>query len=98
MAFVPLLGSRDNTPNEQSLLAGLTNVLGAFPELHQLDLSPTNIDAIGPGNASEEAQLCTTWARGCPSLRHIVFPSKIEWLRGESEERWIPQPSPPASR
>ncbi|CAL1715477.1 unnamed protein product [Somion occarium] len=79
-----------------SLLAGLTSVLGAFPELYQLDLSPTNIDAISPGNAAEEAQLCTTWARGCPSLRHIVFPSKIEWILNE-QDMWIPQAGSPPS-
>ncbi|KAI0076577.1 hypothetical protein K474DRAFT_1662784 [Panus rudis PR-1116 ss-1] len=85
-----------------SLLAGLTSVLGAFPTLHQLDLSPTNIDAIGPENASEEARLCTTWAGGCPSLRHIIFPSKTEWiLSGEgSTSAWVPQmrPASPPSR
>jgi len=79
-----------------SILAGLTSVLGAFPELHQLDLSPTNIDSIGPGNASEEALLCITWARGCPSLRHIIFPSGVEWVLALNAV-WIPQPSPPPS-
>ncbi|KAH8103852.1 hypothetical protein BXZ70DRAFT_668224 [Cristinia sonorae] len=82
-----------------SLLVGLVHVLGRFPELHQLDLSPTNIDSIGPGNASEESQLCTMWHQGCPSLRHITFPSKVEWIL-EPENGWTPQPSPspPPSR
>ncbi|KAL4252164.1 F-box domain-containing protein [Abortiporus biennis] len=78
-----------------SLLAGLTSVLNAFPELYQLDLSPTPVDRIGEGNALEELQLCTTWARGCPSLRHIIFPSRTEWILKESQDvsgpdRWIP--------
>ncbi|KAH9919573.1 hypothetical protein B0H21DRAFT_827386 [Amylocystis lapponica] len=58
----------------KSMLAGLTPVLGAFPELHQLDLSPTVVDQIAQDNA-----LCTTWARSCVRLRHVVFPSKTEW-------------------
>ena len=66
----------------QSLLAGLSPVLGAFPALRQLDLSPTSVDGVGRGNALEESALCTTWARACPALRHVVFPSRAEWRRG----------------
>ncbi|PIL25297.1 hypothetical protein GSI_13186 [Ganoderma sinense ZZ0214-1] len=65
-----------------SLLAGLSPVLGAFPSLQQLDLSPTSVDGVGRGNALEESALCTTWARACPALRHVVFPSRAEWRRG----------------
>ncbi|KAI0630677.1 hypothetical protein C8Q77DRAFT_1160225 [Trametes polyzona] len=64
-----------------SLLAGLSPVLGAFPALHQLDLSPTAVDGIARGNALEESALCTTWARACPALRSVVFPSRTEWRR-----------------
>ncbi|OCH87797.1 hypothetical protein OBBRIDRAFT_805793 [Obba rivulosa] len=80
-----------------SLLAGLTPVLGAFSELHQLDLSPTSVDGIGPGNALEESSLCTTWARGCPSLRQVIFPSKTEWTLSR-EQIWLPHPTPPFTR
>ncbi|EIM86449.1 uncharacterized protein STEHIDRAFT_31125, partial [Stereum hirsutum FP-91666 SS1] len=51
------------------LLTALTTVLSFFPELAKLDLSPT---------ASEE-RLCRDWARVCPGLREVVFPSKNEW-------------------
>ncbi|KAI0369850.1 hypothetical protein BV20DRAFT_979967 [Pilatotrama ljubarskyi] len=64
-----------------SLLAGLSPVLGAFAALHQLDLSPTPVDGIARGNALEESALCTTWARACPALRSVVFPSRTEWRR-----------------
>ena len=57
-------------------------MLGAFPALRQLDLSPTSVDGVGRGNALEESALCTTWARACPALRHVVFPSRAEWRRG----------------
>ncbi|EMD38796.1 hypothetical protein CERSUDRAFT_112533 [Gelatoporia subvermispora B] len=80
-----------------SLLAGLTPVLGAFPALHQLDLSPTSVDGIGPGNALEESSLCTTWARGCPSLRQVIFPSQTKWTLSR-EQIWVPHPTPPFTR
>ena len=54
-------------------------MLGAFPALRQLDLSPTSVDGVGRGNALEESALCTTWARACPALRRVVFPSRSEW-------------------
>ena len=38
----------------QTLLVGLSSVLGAFPALQQLDLSPTTLDAVGAGNASDD--------------------------------------------
>ena len=65
-------------------------MLGAFPALHQLDLSPTSVDGVGRGNALEESALCTTWARACPALRHVVFPSKAEWRRDASaSDLWV---------
>ena len=73
----------------QSLLAGLSQVLGAFPALAQLDLSATPLDGVGRGNALEESALCTTWARACPGLRAVVFPSRTEWRRGAGEV-WVP--------
>ena len=95
----------ERTPNTstQSILAGLTPVLGAFPALRTLDLSPTAVDGVGRGNALEEAALCTTWARACPALRCVVFPSGAVWRRrggGEDEEGqgqghggevWVPE-------
>ncbi|RPD58928.1 hypothetical protein L227DRAFT_169486 [Lentinus tigrinus ALCF2SS1-6] len=74
-----------------SLLAGLSPVLGAFTALHQLDLSPTSVDGVGRGNALEESALCTTWARACPALRHVVFPSRTEWRRdSDNADVWVP--------
>ncbi|KAI0339449.1 hypothetical protein BDW22DRAFT_597363 [Trametopsis cervina] len=73
-----------------SLLVGLTSVLGAFPELYQLDLSPTTLDGVGAGNVSDEYTLCSSWSRGCPSLRHIIFPSGTEWV-SDTGRAWIPQ-------
>ncbi|KAH9926243.1 uncharacterized protein BXZ73DRAFT_49470 [Epithele typhae] len=72
-----------------SLLAGLTHVLGAFPALAQLDLSPTAVDGVGRGNALEESALCTTWARACPALRAVVFPSRTEWRRAAPDDVWV---------
>ncbi|EJF59371.1 hypothetical protein DICSQDRAFT_182034 [Dichomitus squalens LYAD-421 SS1] len=78
----------------QSLLAGLSPVLGAFPALRQLDLSPTSVDGVGRGNALEESALCTTWARACPALRHVVFPSKAEWRRdARAPDLWVVAPA-----
>ncbi|GJE93310.1 F-box protein [Phanerochaete sordida] len=74
-----------------SLLVGLTSVLGAFPELSQLDLSPTALDGVGTSNAADEATLCASWGGGCASLRHIVFPSGTEWAR-RADARWAPVP------
>ncbi|TBU30461.1 hypothetical protein BD311DRAFT_787103 [Dichomitus squalens] len=77
-----------------SLLAGLSPVLGAFPALRQLDLSPTSVDGVGRGNALEESALCTTWARACPALRHVVFPSKAEWRRdARAPDLWVVAPA-----
>ena len=95
----------ERTPNTstQSILAGLTPVLGAFPALRTLDLSPTAVDGVGRGNALEEAALCTTWARACPALRCVVFPSGAVWRRrgggedgegqgqGHGGEVWVPE-------
>ena len=65
-------------------------MLGAFPALRQLDLSPTSVDGVGRGNALEESALCTTWARACPALRRVVFPSKTEWRRDPgAPELWL---------
>ncbi|KAI1788133.1 hypothetical protein LXA43DRAFT_895133 [Ganoderma leucocontextum] len=78
-----------------SLLAGLSSVLGAFPALRQLDLSPTSVDGVGRGNALEESALCTTWARACPALRHVVFPSRAEWRRephSGASDVWVADP------
>ncbi|KAI0352080.1 hypothetical protein OH77DRAFT_814526 [Trametes cingulata] len=77
------------TPHPQSLLAGLSPVLGAFTALHQLDLSPTPVDGIARGNALEESALCTTWARACPALRSVVFPSRTEWRRDGAADIWV---------
>ena len=62
---------------------------GAFPELEQLDLSPTVLDRVGASNVSDELALCTSWFRGCPTLRHIIFPSKTEWALGDNSQ-WAP--------
>ncbi|KAH9852174.1 hypothetical protein C2E23DRAFT_731637 [Lenzites betulinus] len=72
-----------------SLLAGLSPVLGAFLALHTLDLSPTSVDGIARGNALEERALCTTWARACPALRAVVFPSRTEWRREPGADVWV---------
>ena len=55
--------------------------MGDFPLLRQLDLSPTNLDGVGQSNEQDELSLCTTWSRGCPTLLHVLFPSKMEWVR-----------------
>ena len=39
--------------------------------------------------ALEENALCTTWARACPALRHVVFPSKTEWRRDPGADIWV---------
>lgn len=67
-------------------------MLGAFPGLHQLDLSPTSVDGVARGNALEESALCTTWARACPALRSVVFPSRTEWRREGAEDVWVAAP------
>ncbi|KAH8111068.1 hypothetical protein DFH11DRAFT_1690543 [Phellopilus nigrolimitatus] len=57
------------------LLSALTQVLGAFQSLAQLDLSPTSVDGIvGVHNEVEELSLCTAWAGVCPSLRRVKVP------------------------
>ncbi|KDQ50699.1 hypothetical protein JAAARDRAFT_199694 [Jaapia argillacea MUCL 33604] len=66
-----------------ALLAGLTPVLTAFPSLLELDLSPTAIDGISRANPSDELSLCSTWARACPVLKTVIFPSKVEWCLEE---------------
>ena len=71
------------------MLVGLTSVLGAFPELRQLDLSPTNLDGVGQGNAHDERSLCAAWAHDCPTLAHVIFPSKTEWVR-DATAMWVP--------
>ncbi|KIP07052.1 hypothetical protein PHLGIDRAFT_30161 [Phlebiopsis gigantea 11061_1 CR5-6] len=72
-----------------SLLVGLTSVLGAFPALAQLDLSPTTLDSVSTSNTADERTLCASWAGGCPTLRHIIFPSGTEWRRRD-DARWVP--------
>ncbi|KAH9479684.1 hypothetical protein JR316_0008279 [Psilocybe cubensis] len=62
------------------ILAGLSAVLAAFPHLTHLDLSPTGIDGVGRADAREEHAVCTEWARACPTLRRVVFPSGTEWV------------------
>ena len=64
-------------------------MLGAFPALRQLDLSPTSVDGIARGNALEESALCTTWARACPALRIVIFPSRTEWRRDGAADIWV---------
>ncbi|OSX63883.1 hypothetical protein POSPLADRAFT_1054515 [Postia placenta MAD-698-R-SB12] len=76
-----------------SILAGLTPVLGAFPRLSTLDLSSTPVSNMGLGSSLEEFQLCTTWARSCPSLRNVIFPSKTEWTRSP-EHTWVSSTTP----
>lgn len=65
-----------------SLLVGLSSVLGAFPNLVYLDLSPT-LEG-GHANAADERVLCTEYSRACPSLRTIIFPSRMEWTLDDS--------------
>ncbi|KAF9442668.1 hypothetical protein P691DRAFT_677518 [Macrolepiota fuliginosa MF-IS2] len=67
-----------------TLLVGLSSVLGAFPNLIYLDLSPT-LEG-GRANAADEQVLCTEYSRACPSLRTIVFPSQMEWIQDESNQ------------
>ncbi|KAH9987141.1 hypothetical protein BJV74DRAFT_774333 [Russula compacta] len=63
------------------LLTALTTVLAAFYNLRGLDLSPT-----------EEQRLCIAWMGACPSLRHVIFPSRTEWSLSEAGT-WIPSSS-----
>ncbi|THU92990.1 hypothetical protein K435DRAFT_200797 [Dendrothele bispora CBS 962.96] len=75
------------------LLTGLSSVLNAFHHLIHLDLSPTAaIAGSTPSNASsdvdQELGLCREWARACPSLRRVVFPSRTEWVLSEQEDDW----------
>ena len=63
------------------LLSALTQVLGAFAVLADLDLSPTAVDGVVSGqNEAEERALCDAWSRVCPSLRRVKFPSGTEWI------------------
>jgi hypothetical protein len=71
------------------MLAPLANVLSLLPNLVFLDLSPTGVDGFGRadpqsagGHDTEEHALCAEWARACPSLRRVIFPSQSEWVRG----------------
>ena len=57
--------------------------------MRQIDLSPTSVDGVSRGNALEENSLCTTWARACPTLHNVVFPSKTEWRRDEGTDVWV---------
>ncbi|KAF8159816.1 hypothetical protein B0H34DRAFT_419113 [Crassisporium funariophilum] len=61
------------------ILAGLSSVLNAFPQLSYLDLSPTGVDGVGRADSLEELALCREWHRACPTLRRIIFPSQTEW-------------------
>lgn len=63
----------------QRILAGLSSVLTAFPQLTLLDLSPTGIDGVGRADALEELGVCIEWQRACPTLRRVIFPSQTEW-------------------
>ncbi|KAF9018588.1 hypothetical protein BDZ89DRAFT_1103572 [Hymenopellis radicata] len=64
------------------LLTGLASVLGSFQRLTHLDLSPTIVTVAGTiphSTATDELGLCREWARACPSLRRVIFPSQTEW-------------------
>lgn len=69
------------------LLSALTHLLGSFPVLRAIDLSPTSVDGIVPiyKNAREEYTLCSTWASVVPSLKWVRFPSGTIWKK---EEKW----------
>ncbi|KAG7093521.1 hypothetical protein E1B28_007195 [Marasmius oreades] len=71
------------------LLAGLASVLGAFPNLTQLDLSPTSVAGVLQSDYDQEIGLCREWSRACPSLRKVTFPSHTEWVLG-SDGVWVP--------
>lgn len=64
--------------------------------MQELDLSPTTLDAVGAGNASDELSLCYAWARDCHTLRHVIFPSKTEWMQA-NDETWFPLPPSPTT-
>lgn len=70
------------------LLSALTHLLGSFPSLQVLDLSPTVVDGKVPihKNAREEHTLCSAWAGVLPSLRWVRFPSGIVWIKGEEQD------------
>ncbi|TFK52004.1 hypothetical protein OE88DRAFT_1735008 [Heliocybe sulcata] len=72
---------------DQALLAALTPVLSSFALLTELDLSPT--DVPGRAQPAEEHSLCATYARACPSLIRVVFPSGAEWWRGGVDGLWV---------
>ncbi|KAF7308511.1 F-box domain-containing protein [Mycena chlorophos] len=73
-----------------AILAGLTPVLGDFPNLRIFDLSPTEMYPVPHAtlNNSEELALCTQWSSKCPSLRCIIFPSGREWQVNEGATTW----------
>ena len=48
------------------------------------------------GNASDELSLCYAWARDCRTLRHVIFPSKTEWMQAD-DETWFPLPPSPTT-
>ncbi|KAF8892130.1 hypothetical protein BD779DRAFT_1411832, partial [Infundibulicybe gibba] len=67
------------------ILAALSPVLGMFFQLVHLDLSPTE---SGHADPADEHSLCREWARACPSLRKIVFPSQSEWNYDDALGAW----------
>ncbi|KAL0569062.1 hypothetical protein V5O48_012906 [Marasmius crinis-equi] len=78
-----------NNPHPQRILTGLASVLSAFPNLSQLDLSPTSVAGTQQSNHEQEIGLCREWGRACPSLRKVIFPSHTEWHQGP-EGFWSP--------
>ena len=49
---------------------------------------------MSQGNAHDERSLCSAWAHDCPTLAHVVFPSKTEWVRDAREPgAWVPLPA-----
>lgn len=73
------------------LLSALTQVIGAFTQLRNLDLSPTAVDGVITGhNERDERALCGAWAGVAPTLRRVKFPSGTEWERSEDDWAWRP--------
>ncbi|PFH51021.1 hypothetical protein AMATHDRAFT_59955 [Amanita thiersii Skay4041] len=77
------------------ILTGLSPVLSSFTHLSWLDLSPTDISshyaspattgARRPDTDQDEVEhsLCREWARVCPALRRVTFPSRNEWTNDD---------------
>ena len=54
-----------------------------------LQLCPLRLQVPNLSIALEESSLCTTWARACPALRSIVFPSGTAWRREDGADVWV---------